>query len=86
MAAAGEPVAMAEVPVAPAQPAGPAGTAGSAAAAPAHRVPPASDCAYLPNCGSAVAHGTRQASPKLKPCSVMPSAAFIRARMFSKPI
>lgn len=30
--------------------------------------------------------GTRQASPELKPCSVMPSAAFIRARMFSTPI
>ena len=28
------------------------------------------------------AHGIRQASPELKPCSVMPSVAFIRARMF----
>ena len=31
------------------------------------------------------AHGTRHASPELKPCSVMPSAEFIRARMFSTP-
>ena len=30
--------------------------------------------------------GTRHASPELKPCSVMPSAVFIRARMFSTPI
>ena len=36
---------------------------------------------------SAARHpGTRQASPELKPCSVMPSAVFIRARMFSTPI
>lgn len=35
---------------------------------------------------SGAAHGTRQASPELKPCSVMPSAEFIRARMFSTPI
>ena len=35
---------------------------------------------------SSVAHGTRHASPELKPCSVMPSAVFIRARMFSTPI
>ena len=35
---------------------------------------------------SSVAHGTRQASPELKPCSVMPSAEYIRARMFSTPI
>ncbi len=35
---------------------------------------------------SSVDHGTRHASPELKPCSVMPSAEFIRARMFSTPI
>ena len=35
---------------------------------------------------SVVAHGTRHASPELKPCSVMPSAVFILARMFSTPI
>ncbi len=35
---------------------------------------------------SSVAHGTRQASPELKPCSVMPSAEYILARMFSTPI
>ena len=35
---------------------------------------------------SSGAHGTRQASPELKPCSVMPSAEYIRARMFSTPI
>ena len=35
---------------------------------------------------ASVIHGTRQASPELKPCSVMPSAVFIRARMFSRPI
>ena len=33
-----------------------------------------------------VAHGTRHASPELKPCSVMPSAEYMRARMFSTPI
>ncbi|SUB58008.1 pyridoxamine 5'-phosphate oxidase [Mycolicibacterium smegmatis] len=32
------------------------------------------------------AHGTRHASPELKPCSVMPSAEYMRARMFSTPI
>ena len=37
-------------------------------------------------CASSVAHGTRQASPELKPCSVMPSAEYILARMFSTPI
>ncbi len=35
---------------------------------------------------ASVAHGTRHASPELKPCSVMPSAEYIRARMFSTPI
>ena len=35
---------------------------------------------------ASLAHGMRQASPELKPCSVMPSAVFIRARMFSTPI
>src|SRR6202012_4172519 len=33
-----------------------------------------------------VAHGMRHASPELKPCSGMPSAELIRARMFSSPI
>ena len=37
-------------------------------------------------CASSVAHGTRHASPELKPCSVMPSAEYILARMFSTPI
>ena len=44
---------------------------------PIHRVPAASFY---------VAQGTWHASPELKPCSVMPSAVFIRARMFSSPI
>ena len=35
---------------------------------------------------SVAAHGIRHASPELKPCSVMPSAVFILARMFSIPI
>lgn len=35
---------------------------------------------------SSSAHGTRQASPELKPCSVMPSAEYIRDRIFSTPI
>ena len=35
---------------------------------------------------SSIAHGTRHASPELKPCSVMPSAEYILARMFSTPI
>ncbi len=40
----------------------------------------------LAACSPSVAHGTRQASPELKPCSVMPSAEYMRARMFSTPI
>ena len=40
----------------------------------------------LAACESSVAHGTRHASPELKPCSVMPSAEYMRARMFSTPI
>ena len=40
----------------------------------------------LAACCSSVAHGTRHASPELKPCSVMPSAEYMRARMFSTPI
>ena len=35
---------------------------------------------------SRLAQGIRHASPELKPCSVMPSAVLIRARMFSTPI
>jgi len=35
---------------------------------------------------ASVDQGMRQLSPEPNPCSVMPSAEFIRARMFSTPI
>ena len=43
-------------------------------------------CFAAPVPSAFVAQGTRQASPEPKPCSVIPSAEYIRARMFSTPI